>query len=325
MKIAVDVMGGDYAPRKIIDGTKLAYNELKDLIEINLVGNKEIIKKFDIPDKFSIIDTSQVINAGDPPMEAYRQKKDSSLARAVNLQENNEVDVTISAGNTGAAVAFSILSLGRLKGVDRPALATFFPTKEGKVLVLDVGANSGVKPENLRDFGVMGSLYLEKVFNLNNPSVGLLSMGREDTKGGKSVKEAHNLLSDANINFIGNVEGYDILNGNADVVVCDGFAGNAILKFGESMVDFLLSEIKEGTSKNLIAALGGLLIRPVLKNLIKKVNYEEYGGAILLGINGITVICHGKSNDRAIKNAILKGYKFYDLKVNSLIQESLSQ
>ncbi len=325
MKIAVDVMGGDYAPRKIIDGTKLAYNELKDLIEINLVGNKEIIKKFDIPDKFSIIDTSQVINAGDPPMEAYRQKKDSSLARAVNLQKNNEVDVTISAGNTGAAVAFSILSLGRLKGVDRPALATFFPTKEGKVLVLDVGANSGVKPENLRDFGVMGSLYLEKVFNLNNPSVGLLSMGREDTKGGKSVKEAHNLLSDANINFIGNVEGYDILNGNADVVVCDGFAGNAILKFGESMVDFLLSEIKEGTSKNLIAALGGLLIHPVLKNLIKKVNYEEYGGAILLGINGITVICHGKSNDRAIKNAILKGYKFYDLKVNSLIQESLSQ
>ncbi len=324
MRVAIDVMGGDYAPRKIIDGAKLAYNELKDLIKINLVGNKEIIKNFDIPDEFLVIDTSQVINAGDPPMEAYRRKKDSSLARAVNLQKNNEVDVTISAGNTGAAVAFSILSLGRLKGVDRPALATFFPTKKGKVLVLDVGANSGVKPINLRDFGVMGSLYLEKVFNLNNPLVGLLSMGKEDAKGGKSVQEARNMLSEADINFVGNVEGYDILDGNADVVVCDGFAGNAVLKFGESLVDFLLSEIKKGVSKNLMAAIGGALMKPVFKDLMKKVDYEEYGGAILLGIDGITVICHGKSNEIAIKNAILKGYKFYDLKVNSLIQESLT-
>ena len=325
MKIAVDVMGGDYAPRKIIEGTQLAHKELGKLIDIQLVGNKEIIKRFDVSDEFSIVDTLQIVSPGEPPLEAYRKKKESSLAKSVDLQKNGKADVTISAGNTGAAVAFSILSLGRLKGVDRPALATFFPTKKGKVLVLDVGANSGVKPENLRDFGVMGSLYLEKVFNLNNPSVGLLSMGREDTKGGKSVQKAHNLLSEANINFIGNVEGYDILDGNADVVVCDGFAGNAVLKFGESMVDFFLSEIKEGTSKNLIAALGGLLIRPVFKNLMKKVNYEEYGGAVLLGINGITVICHGKSNEKAIKNAILKGYKFYDLKVNSLIQESLSQ
>ena len=324
MRVAIDVMGGDYAPRKIIEGSKLAYNELRDLIKINLVGNKEIIKNFDIPEEFSIIDASQVVDAGDPPMDAYRKKKDSSLARAVNLQKNNEVDVTISAGNTGAAVAFSILSLGRLKGVDRPALATFFPTKKGKVLVLDVGANSGVKPLNLRDFGVMGALYLEKVFNLSNPSVGLLSMGKEDTKGGKSVQEAHNMLSEANINFVGNVEGYDILNGNADVVVCDGFAGNAVLKFGESLVDFLLSEIRKATSKNLLAAIGGVLMKPVFKDLMKKVNYEEYGGAVLLGIDGITVICHGKSNEIAIKNAILKGYKFYDLKINSLIQESLT-
>ena len=325
MKIAVDVMGGDYAPRKIIEGINLAHEELGKLLEIRLVGNKEMIKRFPISDKFSIVDTSQVVSPGEPPLEAFRKKKNSSLAKAVELQMSGEADVTISAGNTGAAVAFSILSLGRLKGVDRPALATFFPSREGKVLVLDVGANSGVKPENLRDFGAMGSLYLEKVFNLNKPSVGLLSMGREDTKGGKSVKEAHNLLSEANINFIGNVEGFDILNGNADVVVCDGFAGSAILKFGESMVDFFLSEIKKGTSKNLLAFLVGLLIRPVFKNLMKKVNYEEYGGAVLLGVNGITVICHGKSNDRAIKNAILKGYKFYDLKVNSLIQESLNK
>ncbi len=324
MRIAVDVMGGDYAPRKIIDGAKLAYEELGNLVEIQLVGNKEIIKNFNVPENFSIVDTSQIVNAGEPPLEAFRKKKDSSLARAVELQQSGAANVTISAGNTGAAVAFSILTLGRLEGVDRPGLATFFPTKKGKVLVLDVGANSGVKPLNLRDFGVMGSLYLEKVFNLNSPTVGLLSMGREDTKGGKSVKEAHNMLSEANINFVGNVEGYDVLNGDVNVVVCDGFTGNAVLKFSESMVDFVVSEITEGISKNFIATIGGLLIRPVIKNLMKKVNYEEYGGAVLLGINGITVICHGRSNERAIKSAIIKGYKFYDLKVNSLIQESLS-
>lgn len=325
MKIAIDVMGGDYAPRKIIEGTKLAYEELGKLIEIQLVGNKDIIKRFPFSENFSVVDTSQVVSPGEPPLEAYRKKKNSSLAKSVELQKNGEVDVTISAGNTGAAVAFSILSLGRLKGVDRPALATFFPTKNGKVLVLDVGANSGVKPENLRDFGVMGSLYLEKVFSQNNPSVGLLSMGKENTKGGKSVQEAHNLLSEANINFIGNVEGYDILKGDLEVVVCDGFTGNAILKFGEAIVEFLLTEIKEGASRNLLAAMGGILMHPIFKKLKKKVNYEEYGGAVLLGIDGITVICHGKSNEIAIKNAILKGYKFYDLKVNSLIQESLNK
>ncbi len=325
MKIAIDVMGGDYAPRKIIEGINLAYTELGKLIEVKLVGNKETIKKFPVSNKFEIVDTSQIISPGEPPMEAYRKKKNSSLAKAIELQKDGSADVAISAGNTGAAVAFSILSLGRLEGADRPALATFFPTKTGKVLVLDVGANYGAKPENLRDFGIMGSLYLEKVFNLKNPSVGLLSMGREDTKGGKNVTEAHSLLSEANINFIGNVEGYDILSGRANVVVCDGFTGNAVLKFGESMVDFLITEIKEGSSKNLLATTGGLLMRPVFKKLSKKVDYEEYGGAILLGINGITVICHGRSNEMAIKNAILKGYKFYDLKVNSLIQESLKQ
>jgi glycerol-3-phosphate acyltransferase PlsX len=325
MKIAIDVMGGDYAPDKIIDGAKLAYDELKGLVEFRLVGNKEIIGKFSIPDEFAIIDTPQVVNSGELPMEAYRKKKDSSLAKAVELQKNGQADVTISAGNTGAAVAFSILSFGRLEGVDRPALATFFPTRKGKVFVLDVGANSGVEPANLRDFGVMGSLYLEKVFNMDNPSVGLLSMGKEETKGSRSVKEAFDMLSKTHVNFIGNVEGYDILNGDVDVVICDGFTGNAILKFGEALVDFILSEIKAGASKNLIASVGGLMMKPLFKRLMKKVNYEEYGGAVLLGVNGITVICHGRSNEKAIKSAILKGYIFYDSKVNLLIKESLHQ
>ncbi|MEO0292988.1 MAG: phosphate acyltransferase PlsX [candidate division WOR-3 bacterium] len=325
MRIAIDAMGGDYAPRKIIEGAILAYEELGDLIEVQLVGNKEIIKKFSIPSSFSVIHTSQVVEPGELPMEAYRKKKDSSLAKAVELQKEGKADITLSAGNTGAGVAFSILSLGRLKGLDRPALATFFPTKKGKVLVLDVGANSMVDPENLRDFGIMGSIYLEKVYNLKSPKIGLLSMGKEETKGGRRIQEANELLSEANINFIGNVEGYDILEGEIDVVVCDGFTGNAILKFGESLVDFIVSEIKKASAKNLIACLGGIMLRPTFKKLMKKVNYEEYGGAILLGINGITIICHGRSNEKAIKNAIIKGYKFYDLKINSLIQESLGR
>lgn len=325
MRIAIDVMGGDFAPGNIIEGAKLAYQELKDSAEFRLVGNEEILRKFSIPDEFIIVDATQVVDSGELPMEAYRKKKDSSLAKAVELQRSGQADITVSAGNTGAAVAFSILSLGRIKGVDRPALATFFPTRKGKVLVLDVGANYGVDSANLRDFGIMGSLYLEKIFNMNNPSVGLLSMGKEETKGSKSVKEAFGMLSKTHVNFIGNVEGYDILNGDVDVVICDGFTGNAILKFGESLVDFILSEIKTGASGNLIASFGGFMMRPVFKRLMKKVNYEEYGGAVLLGVNGITVICHGRSNEKAIKSAILKGYKFYDLKVNFLIQESLNQ
>lgn len=324
MKIAVDVMGGDYAPRKLIEGANLAYKELEGLVDIQLVGDKEIIEQFSFPDEFSIIDTSQIVGSDEPPIEAYKKKKDSSLAKAIGLQKEGKTDVTLSAGNTGAVVAFSVLSLGRLKGVHRPALATFFPTKEGRTFVLDVGANYEVKPENLRDFGVMGSLYLEKVFNIIEPSVGLLSMGEEETKGGKKIKEANKLLSKAGLNFIGNIEGYDILKGKSDVVVCDGFTGNAILKFGESMVDLFLSEIKEKASKNLISSIGSFFMKPLFKKLAKKVSYEEYGGAVLLGVNGITIICHGKSNEKAIKSALLKGYKFYDLKINSLIQESLS-
>jgi len=325
VKIAVDVMGGDYAPRVPIEGAKLAYKELKGLIQIYLVGDKEVIKKFSIPEDFKIVDADQIVEPHELPMEAFRKKKNSSLAISVEMQKKGEVQVSLSAGNTGAAVAFSILSLGKLKGVDRPALATFFPTKKGRTLVLDVGANSNVKAINLRDFGIMGSLYLEKVYKVKNPSVGLLSMGEEETKGGRYIKEGHNLLSETDINFIGNIEGHDILEGKSDVVVCDGFTGNAVLKFGESLVNFVTEEIKEGSKASIRTSLGGLLMKPVFKSLTEKVNYEEYGGAVLLGVAGITVVSHGKSKERAIKNAILSGYKYYDLNVNSLIMDSLGK
>jgi len=325
MKIAIDAMGGDFAPRVPIEGVKLAYEELGELLDVYLVGNKEVIKKFSIPEAFKIVDARQVVEPDEPPMEAYRKKKDSSIALSIELQKNKEVDSSLSAGNTGAVVAFSILSLKRLPGVDRPALTTFFPTRKGYCLLLDVGANTNCKPLNLRDFGVMGSLYLKKVYKTKNPSVGLLSMGEEETKGGQTVSVAHNLLSNAGINFAGNVEGHDILEGRTDVVVCSGFTGNAVLKFGESLVDFMISHIKKESKSSLRASFGGILMKPVFKSLLKMINYEEYGGAILLGINGISVVCHGKSQPKAIRNAILTTYKFYDLNVNGLITESLSK
>lgn len=323
MKIAVDVMGGDFAPRAPIEGVKLAHDELGKLLEIYLVGNENVIKKFSLPGAFKIVDTRQVIGPEEHPMEAFRKKKDSSIALSIQLQKEGEVDASLSAGNTGAIVAFSILSLGRLPGVDRPALTTFFPTKKGYTLVLDVGANTNCKPSNLRDFGVMGSLYLEKVFKTNSPTVGLLSMGEEESKGGQTVSKAYNLLSNAGINFAGNIEGHDILEGRTDVVICSGFTGNAVLKFGESLVDYIITHIKENVKASFRTTIGGLLMKPVFKSLLDKVNYEEYGGAILLGVNGISVVCHGKSRSLAIRNAILTAYKFYDFNVNALITESL--
>lgn len=323
MKIAVDVMGGDYAPRALIEGAKLAYKELGDLIKIYLVGKEDIIKKFRIPSEFELVDARQVIEAHESPMETYRKKKDSSLAMTVELQKDKEVDASLSSGNTGSFVLFSILSLGRLAEVERPALATFFPSKKGRTLVLDVGANSSVKPENLRDFGVMGNIYLQKVYKMKNPSIGLLSMGEEESKGGQLINEAHNLLYNEDINFRGNIEGHDILEGRTDVVVCDGFTGNAVLKFGESLVDYIITHIKEETKKSLRSSVGGFLMKPTFRSLLQNVNYEEYGGAVLLGVNGISVVSHGKSSKMAIRNAIFRSYKFYDRNVNQLIQENL--
>jgi glycerol-3-phosphate acyltransferase PlsX len=323
MKIAVDAMGGDFAPRAPIEGVKLAYNELGELLEVYLVGNESLIKKFSIPRDFKIVDARQIIGPEEAPMEAFRKKKNSSIALSIELQKDGVVNASLSAGNTGAIVAFSILTLGRLPGVDRPALTTFFPTKKGHSLVLDVGANTNCKPKNLRDFGVMGSLYLEKVYKISKPSVGLLSMGEEEKKGGQNVSEAHNLLSNAGINFAGNIEGHDILEGKTDVVVCSGFTGNAVLKFGESLVDYIISYIRENAKSSYRASIGGILMKPIFKSLLDKVNYEEYGGAVLLGINGISIVSHGKSQSLAIRNAILTAYKFYDFNVNDLITENL--
>jgi len=326
MKIVLDAMGGDLAPLEPIKGAMLAVKEHPDL-EIILVGKEEMIKDIltEFPERIYIKNADEIISPHELPSRALKTKKNSSIGIGIRCIKEKEADAFVSAGNTGAVMAFSLFRLGRLKGVKRPALATFFPSMKGHTLVLDVGANSDTKPVNLFQFGVMASIYIEKVHNISRPSVGLLSMGSEETKGSTLTSEVYRLFSDADINFYGNIEGDDILKGTVDIAICDGFTGNAILKFGESLVDFIKIILKEEAKKSPFTILGGLLMKPAFNGLMERVNYEEYGGAILLGVNGISVVSHGKSTRYAIKNAIKNAYRFYKEKVNYVIKEDLER
>jgi glycerol-3-phosphate acyltransferase PlsX len=308
MKIALDAMGGDYAPDAIVRGGVLAAQEAPDA-EILLVGDAgkvaEVLSGIkDEPPNISIVHASEVIEMNEKPTSALRKKKDSSIQVACRLVAEGKADAVISAGNTGAAVASSLMILGRLKGVDRPAIAQFFPTMEGACLVLDVGATSDVKAEHLYQFALMGEVYYRQVMGKERPRVGLISIGEEDVKGNDVIREAHSLLDKTKINFVGNIEGRDILPGNVDVAVCDGFLGNVLLKFAESLPDVIFSILREQVNRNLFTRLGGLLMKPALHHFKKRFDYAEYGGAPLLGVNGIATISHGKSNPKAMFNAI---------------------
>uniref|UniRef100_A0A7C4YC13 Phosphate acyltransferase n=1 Tax=candidate division WOR-3 bacterium TaxID=2052148 RepID=A0A7C4YC13_UNCW3 len=326
MRLAIDVLSGDYAPLEIIKGIN-DFAKTNEDVKFILIGNENDIKNFEIPKNAEIIHTDEKIEMHEPPMEAFKNKKNSPMGIGLTLQKEGKADAFLSAGNTGALVAFSLFTLGRLKGVKRPALATFFPTKKGHTLVLDVGANSDTKPEFLYQFAIMGSVYMNKVYGIENPSVGLLSMGEEKMKGSGLIQEAHRLLEEGKnkglLNFYGNIEGHDILEGVTDICVMDGFTGNAILKFGESLVEFITSFLKEEASKSFKVMIGAAIMKPVLKDLLKKVNYEEYGGAVVLGVDGISVKCHGKSKAPAVKSAITLTYKFYKEKVNEIVKEEL--
>jgi len=327
MRIAVDAMGGDKAPIVNVSGAIEAVKEARDL-NIIFTGKETVIRDCflelnESDENFEIVNALQVIEAHEKPVDAFRKKKDSSIAVGIKLLREKKVDAFVSAGNTGAVVAFSVLTLGRLKGVSRPALSSFFPTDSGCTLVLDVGATSDTKAINLLQYAIMGSIYFEKIIGKENPEVGLLSIGEESTKGKGLTHEAFELIDKSGLNFIGNVEGNDILFGKADVVVADGFVGNAILKFGESIVHTIADAIRGAVKTNLRYKLGGILLKPAIKGLFNKMSYEEYGGATLLGVNGITIISHGRSNPRAIKNAILTARKNVTEKVNDIISQKL--
>ncbi len=309
MKIVLDAMGGDRIPETPVEGAIEALEVLDGTFQIVLVGDKERIEReletrhYSNP-RLSVEHASQIVGMSEPPAQVLKKKKDSSISVGLKLQKEGKADAFISAGNTGAVMAQSLLTLGRIKGITRPAIMTIFPTMRDPCIVLDVGANVDSKPIHLLHFAVMGHVYAREFLDRPNPKIGLLSIGEEPAKGDELTVLTHSLLKESKLNFIGNVEGRDIIQGVTDIVVCDGFVGNVILKLSESVIYLVMSMIKSATSVSPVRRLGALLMKPTFDVLKKNLNYEEYGGAPLLGIGGVSIICHGGSSPKAIRNAI---------------------
>jgi len=306
-RIVVDAFGGDYAPEQIVEGALLAAADL-DGISIILTGDERRLKALVSgkagSNRVEIVHAPEVVQMDDEPVAAVRAKPDSSLVRGAQLVRQGEGQALVSAGNTGAALAAALFNIGRIKGVERPAISTLMPTAAGFSLVLDVGANADCRPTQLVQFAHMGSIYAAEVLKVHSPRVGLLNVGHEPGKGSQLAKEAYNLLQDAGLNFIGNVEGREIPSGHVDVIVCDGFVGNIVLKFAEGLASTLLGMIKEEAQRNLVCTAGALLMKPGFRRIKRRMDPNEYGGAPLLGINGVVIIAHGASNAKAIYNAI---------------------
>jgi glycerol-3-phosphate acyltransferase PlsX len=328
MKIAIDAMGGDNAPEVVVEGAVLAAREYN--VEIFLVGIEQAIRqelnKYEINGlKLDIVSAADVVGMDEPPLVALRQKKDSSLSRAAQLVKRGEAQAMLSAGNTGAAMACAKFTLKSIKGVERPAIATLLPSLKGCSLLLDVGANVDCKPFHLLQFAIMGQVYAHDVMGIAEPKVGLLNIGHEPGKGNELTKQAFELLDQAPINFIGNVEGKHIYNGETDVIVCDGFIGNVGLKISEAVADTITVLFKRQVKKSLRNKLGALLLKNALLEMKQRIDYSEYGGAPLLGLNGVCIICHGKSSAKAIKNAIRVAAESVEHNVNEHIAAKIIQ
>jgi glycerol-3-phosphate acyltransferase PlsX len=308
MRVALDAMGGDYAPSVNIEGAVETVNEHDD-IDVILVGNEAAIdselqnKKYPAGRIF-VRHASQVIEMHESSTAAIRKKKDSSIRIGVELVKSAKADAFVSAGHSGVVMATSLLLLGRSEGVDRPAIATIMPTLKDTFILVDAGANVDSKPENLLQFALMGNTYCKLVLNKTKPKVGLLSIGEEDTKGNELTKETFKLLKATELNFIGNIEGKDLFTGKADVVVCDGFIGNIALKISEGLAETIIKMLKREITSVSTGRVGYLLMKPAIRNFKKRTDYDEYGGAPLLGINGSCIISHGRSTSKAIKNAL---------------------
>jgi glycerol-3-phosphate acyltransferase PlsX len=301
-------MGGDHAPSEIIKGAVIAA-KANSKIEVILVGRENDIKKelhhHKNTKNISIINATEVIETSESPVQAIKQKKDSSIVKGVSLVKEGKADAFVSAGNTGALMASSLFGLGRIPGIERPALASIFPSKKGKVLLIDMGANVDCKPKHLVQFAKMGSVYSEHVLQVKNPRVGLVNIGEEPEKGNEQTTSTYPLLKEEkNINFVGMVESKEIFAGKLDVFVCDGFIGNLILKFGESTGTFIFEMLASEIKSHPLAMFASLFMIPTILRLKKKVDYDEFGGAALLGINGVVVKAHGRAKSKAIKNAI---------------------
>jgi len=328
MRVALDAMGGDFAPAVTIEGAVETVNETTD-IEIVLVGDepsiaKELSGKKYPPNRLQIRHASQIVGMNEPALSALRKKKDSSIRRAVELVKNQEADAVVSAGHSGVAMAMALLMFKASEGVHRPAIATIMPTLKGPFVLVDAGANVDCDPENLLQFALMGDAYCRTMFGNPEPKIALLSIGEEDTKGNMLTKEAFKLLKDSPVRFIGNIEGKDIFTGAADVVVCDGFIGNIVLKTSEGLAEVIMKMLKREIADVTTGRVGYLLMKPALRNFKKKTDYAEYGGAPLLGINGTCIISHGRSSAKAIKNAIKVAAEFSRKRVYEIIAEEIN-
>lgn len=328
MKILIDVMGGDNAPQVPIEAAVKAANELG--VNMVLVGDTDIInkelEKYSYPeDKISIAHAPDVISNHEEPAKAVRQKKTASVVVAANMLKNGEGDAMLSMGSTGALLTAGLLIVGRIKGILRPALATTLPTAQGPKLLVDAGANTNCRPANLVQFGIMGDAYMKKLHNINNPKVGLISNGEEEGKGDDLTKKSYGIIKDAPFNFIGNIEGRDIMEGNADVMVCDGFIGNVVLKTVEGMGHVISNRIKDIFKKSIITKIGAVFVMGGLKEFKKSMDYREYGGAPLLGCKKLVLKGHGSSDTKAAFAAIKQAKIFIDTDVNKEIEENLKK
>jgi phosphate acyltransferase len=332
VRVALDAMGGDNAPGEIVLGAVQAAREYN--MGVYLVGREDVISAelakhntqgLDLP----IIHTDEFVEMDEHPASAVRRKKKASMTLALQLVRDGSALGAVSAGNSGAMMAASLFTLKRIEGVDRPALGGIFPTKDGVSIVLDVGANTDCKPEYLQQFALMGSIYMERVFSIASPRVGLLANGEEETKGNELVLQTHQLLrtnaGTLGINFIGNIEGRDIPIGVADVVVCDGFVGNVVLKLSEGLAETLLGMLRTQMTRSLLSKLAAAVLQPGLRKVFRRMDYAEYGGVPLLGVNGSAIVAHGRSNAKAIKNALRVARQTAETSVAEAIAEGLAK
>ncbi|HEX2060959.1 MAG TPA: phosphate acyltransferase PlsX [Thermoanaerobaculia bacterium] len=325
-RIALDAMGGDNAPDEIVKGALLAAEEYPN-VAITLVGREEVVREklgSAIPARIEIVDAREVVDMTDNALAPLRRKRNSSIRVCANLVAEGKADAMVSAGHTGAAMTSAYKVLGTIEGVSRPALAAVLPNAKGYTVLLDVGANVDAKPENLREFAVMGHFYAQMIFGIEAPRVGLLSIGEEEGKGNQTTKETFRVLKETGLNFMGNAEGRDIFNGNADVIVCDGFVGNVVLKASESLAEMMSRLIREEITRGLTRKVGALLAKGAFDDVKKRTDYSEYGGAPLLGVNGGCIISHGRSSAKAIKNAVRVARDFAMSRIDVKIREKIS-
>ncbi len=327
--IALDAMGGDFFPNINIQGALLALKKFP--IKIILIGNKPILEKEikktpHFPThKIRIIHAEDIIEMTDSPTKAYRKKKNSSIHVGLQLVKEKKAQAFVSAGNTGAVLTASTFILGRIEGIERPSLLAVMPSEKKPFVMLDMGSNVDCKPQQLVQFAIMGECFSKEIMEIKNPTIGLLNIGEEKEKGNITTQQTHDLLKQININFIGNVEGKELTKGNIDVVICDGFVGNNMLKFGEGIVKMFKAFFSEEAKKSVLSLIALLLLKPTFKRFKKKFDYDEYGGAHFLGVNGISIIAHGSASDIAIHNAIKMAYQSIKINMVEKIKTALTK